>query len=74
MATLLGRLLRDNQQQKLGPQHPETLISIYHLATLYSHQGQYFEAEKLHTEVLTGIERVLGRDHPDALVGKIIFA
>ena len=31
----------------LGPEHPDTLGSVHHLARLYQDQGRYGEAEPL---------------------------
>jgi tetratricopeptide (TPR) repeat protein len=47
--------------------HPDTLNSMYYLASLYDNQGRYDEAEPLHRKTLETRKRVLGDDHPDTL-------
>ena len=51
----------------LGPEHPETLISVNNLAELYKAQGRYGEAEPLYKRALAASERALGPEHPDTL-------
>ncbi|KAF1828268.1 kinesin light chain [Decorospora gaudefroyi] len=46
----------------LGEEHPDTLTSIANLASTYSNQGRWKEAEELEVQV-----RVLGEEHPDTL-------
>ena len=55
-------------EQKLGLEHPNTLISINNLAALYRAQGRYGEAEPLRRRVLAGFEKVLGPEHPQTLI------
>ena len=52
----------------LGPEHPDTLTSVNNLAFLYRSQGRYAEAEPLYQRALAGMERVLGKDHPNTKV------
>jgi tetratricopeptide (TPR) repeat protein len=54
-------------ERVLGPEHPDTLISVNNLAGLYYHQGRYAEAEPLYERALRDRERVLGPEHPDTL-------
>ena len=51
----------------LGPQHPDTLISMLNLAMTYSHQGKYKKAEELDLKVLDLHKKVLGPEHPHTL-------
>ncbi|KAF7169684.1 hypothetical protein CNMCM6106_004524 [Aspergillus hiratsukae] len=55
------------QKQELGPEHPETLISMSNLASTYWSQGRWKEAEELEVEVLRLSKQVLGPEHPEAL-------
>jgi tetratricopeptide (TPR) repeat protein len=48
-----------------GPEHPDTATSLYDLATLYSRQGRYSEAERLYQRALIIREKALGLQHPD---------
>ncbi len=51
----------------LGPDHPDTLKSLYNLASLYVSQGRYADAEPLLKRAVAGFERVLGKDNPTTL-------
>jgi eukaryotic-like serine/threonine-protein kinase len=55
------------RRRVLGPEHPDTLISMNNLALLYREQGRYGQAEPLFTKVLKVRRRVLGPEHPDTL-------
>jgi serine/threonine protein kinase len=50
-----------------GPDHPDTLLSMYHLAISYLFLNRYDEALKLHEQTLAARKRVLPADHPDTL-------
>jgi tetratricopeptide (TPR) repeat protein len=52
---------------ELGPNHPDTLKSMYDLAVSYRHAGQNDRAMKLHEETLALQRAKLGPDHPDTL-------
>jgi len=54
-------------EQKLGPEHPDTLTSVNNLAGLYQVQGRYGEAEPLYRRALAASEKVLGPEHPNTL-------
>ena len=54
-------------QRTLGPDHPDTLKSLYNLASLYEAGGRYGEAEPLLKRALAGFERILGKDNPTTL-------
>jgi CHAT domain-containing protein/Flp pilus assembly protein TadD len=51
----------------LGPQHPQTLITINNIGLLYQAQGRYGEAEQLFKRALSRQEQKLGTGHPDTL-------
>ena len=51
----------------LGLEHPQTLVSINNLASVYSATGRYSEAEPFYDRVLEARERVLGPPDPDTL-------
>jgi tetratricopeptide (TPR) repeat protein len=48
----------------LGPDHPNTAISLINLAALYFNQGKYEEAEPLYQRSLAILEKTLPPDHP----------
>ncbi|MGA7325537.1 MAG: tetratricopeptide repeat protein, partial [Rhodomicrobium sp.] len=54
-------------ERVLGPEHPDTLISVGSLALLNKAQGRYGEAERLFKRALEVSERVLGPEHPGTL-------
>ncbi|THC87591.1 hypothetical protein EYZ11_012963 [Aspergillus tanneri] len=61
-----NKLMRINQN-KIGPEHPDTLTSIESLASTYWNQGRWNEAEKLEVQVMETRKTVLGAKHPDTL-------
>jgi tetratricopeptide (TPR) repeat protein len=56
------------RKAKLGPDHPDTLVSMYDLANCYEALGRQGEALKLHEETLALRRAKLGPDHPDTLL------
>jgi tetratricopeptide (TPR) repeat protein len=63
---LAGPLLAD-QEQILGPDHPDTLISRGNLALAYQEAGRTAEAIGLYERTLTDMGRIFGPDHPNTL-------
>jgi tetratricopeptide (TPR) repeat protein len=55
------------RKAKLGPDHPDTLMSKYNLARSYTVVGRYAEAIKLCEETLALQKAKLGSDHPETL-------
>ena len=51
----------------LGPEHPDTLLSMANLARTYSNQGRWNEAEQLQLQVMDIRKKLLGPEHPDTL-------
>ena len=51
----------------LGPEHTHTLTSMNNLASTFSDQGQFKEAEKLQMQVLNLCRNILGPEHPQTL-------
>jgi tetratricopeptide (TPR) repeat protein len=60
------RLLTDHEQ-RLGPDHPDTLSSRSNLALAYRDAGRISEAITMHEQILAVRERTLGPDHRDTL-------
>jgi len=56
------------REQTLGPEHPDTSITLDHLAGLYRTQGLYEQAEPLYQRALAIREQTLGPEHPDTSV------
>lgn len=52
------------RRRLLGPTHPDVIVSLHDLATLYDNQGRYIEAEDLFYEALKLCEDVFGTDSP----------
>jgi tetratricopeptide (TPR) repeat protein len=54
----------NSQKAKLGPEHPDTLKTMYHLALAYEDAGKLDESAALFKETLTLCKRTLGARHP----------
>ena len=54
-------------ERVLGPEHPDTLASVYNLAGLLRSTGDYAGAEPLYRRALAACERVLGPEQPATL-------
>jgi tetratricopeptide (TPR) repeat protein len=54
-------------RERLGAEHPDTLVIVSILASVLRGQGKYEEAEKMSRRALEGYEKVLGADHPHTL-------
>jgi tetratricopeptide (TPR) repeat protein len=54
-------------RDRLGEDHPDTLLSAGNLAGNLWALGEYQQAHTLNEDTLTRKRRVLGNDHPDAL-------
>jgi hypothetical protein len=52
---------------RLGPDHPDTLMSMNDLASAYRDAGKYDRARPLFEETLALRKSKLGPDHPDTL-------
>jgi serine/threonine protein kinase/tetratricopeptide (TPR) repeat protein len=55
------------RQDRLGPEHPDTLDSMNSLAVSYLAAGKLDKAVALHEETLHKRKKTLGVDHPDTL-------
>lgn len=55
------------RRQALGPDHPDTLKSMYDLAYVLNEYSKYSEAEKLARETIDGRRRALGAQNHDTL-------
>src|SRR5205823_2759271 len=53
---------------KLGPEHPNTLLTMNNLANAYRATGRLGEALPLLEETLKGFKTKLGPDHPTTLI------
>jgi eukaryotic-like serine/threonine-protein kinase len=52
------------RRRVLGPEHPETLMSMSNLADVYEDEGKYAQAEALYSQTQEIQRRVLGPEHP----------
>ncbi len=57
----------DIRRRIFGPEHRDTLATMYRLSWLLNKQGHYAEAEKLQSQTLEIQRRVLGSEAPDTL-------
>ena len=63
-----------DHERALGEEHPRTLGARSSVATLYSSQGKWSEAESLHRRCFEGDVRVFGREHPTTLLAMALLA
>lgn len=52
----------------LGPEHPDTILSLNNLAELYYSMGDYVRAESLYRRVMSIQEKVSGLEHPSMAI------
>lgn len=57
----------DIKKRVLGPDHPDTLMSMQYLAGTYLNMGRDAEAARIHEQMLEARKRTLGLEHPDTL-------
>ena len=55
----------ETRMRVLGPEHPDTLISMNILALTYWDKGRWDEAEELNVQVMETRKMVLGPEHPE---------
>jgi tetratricopeptide (TPR) repeat protein len=60
------------REKVLGPEHPNTALSLNNLAELYRVQGRYAEALPFYRRVLVSQEKTLGPEHDDTLYNEHI--
>ncbi|CAG8216921.1 unnamed protein product [Penicillium salamii] len=53
----------DIRKQKLGIEHPATMLNMNNLSSFYYDQGRYMEAERVVLRVLEIQKRILGLEH-----------
>jgi ankyrin repeat protein/CHAT domain-containing protein/Flp pilus assembly protein TadD len=55
------------REEDLGPEHPETILSLNYLAELYQQLGDYSKTEQLLKRSLAIREKVIGMENKDTL-------
>ena len=55
------------EKRVLGPEHPDTLMTIFSIADVLQRQGRYDEASIYYQQACLGFDKVLGSSHPTAL-------
>jgi hypothetical protein len=58
---------RATRERELEADHPETLVTLHHLAMAYQVAGKLPEAITLREQVKGARVKKLGADHPDTL-------
>jgi tetratricopeptide (TPR) repeat protein len=58
------------QKAALGPDHPDTLITVGNVAIAHRNAGRLDDALPFFVEALKGQEAALGRDHPDTMMSR----
>ena len=66
-AIRVGRLVVENQQRILGPNHRERLATLCELGQAYLQHGDFSEVRDILEPTLAAQVRVLGEDAPEAL-------
>ncbi|KAK3346535.1 hypothetical protein B0T25DRAFT_461163 [Lasiosphaeria hispida] len=67
-AEQMHRQMLQPREKDLSKEHPDTLISMSNLASVFDSQGKYQEAEQICRQVLQLREKVLGKEHPNTLI------
>ncbi|KAM3086792.1 hypothetical protein ACMFMG_000914 [Clarireedia jacksonii] len=66
-AEKIHRQVQELRIKVLGPEHPDTLMSMCYVAAALREQGNYREAEQIHRQELELCSKILGPEHPDTL-------
>ncbi|KAF7357325.1 TPR-like protein [Mycena sanguinolenta] len=66
-AGMLETVLKE-ENQILGDNHPDTLLTMGNLASIYSDLGEYEKASDLEIAVLEKQKQILGDNHPSTLL------
>lgn len=74
VAEEISRGAVERREKVLGPEHLDTLASVFKLGLVLGSQGKYKESEAMHQRALEGREKVLGPEHPDTLTSRSNFA
>src|ERR1035441_1796904 len=61
----IARQLLKMCEAVLGPEHPDTAMSLNNLAELYRAMGDYAKAEPLYQRASKSYEKAFGPDHPN---------
>ncbi|KAH8691416.1 putative kinesin light chain [Talaromyces proteolyticus] len=70
----LARDVFEKRKEILGPNHPQTLVSMNNLSWVLRNKGDFVESELLAREALERKEKELGKDHHDTLNCKYCLA
>ena len=57
----------EKRKRVLGEEHLSTMASMANLASIYSSQGRWIQAEELQVQVTNRIRMTLGEDHPSTI-------
>ncbi|KAK3676438.1 hypothetical protein LTR78_003714 [Recurvomyces mirabilis] len=57
-------------RDSLGPEHPDTLVSLNNLGNIYMHQGRFEKAVETQRNALATSERVNGEAHENTMTLK----
>ncbi|MEQ1904214.1 MAG: serine/threonine-protein kinase [Pirellulaceae bacterium] len=66
-AARLWKKLYEDNESRLGTEHPDTLISLGNLGLMYLNLADHAKAELPLTQSLDGLRSVLGTEHPDTV-------
>ena len=57
----------DHRTRQYGPEHEQTLKTLWNLALAYRKQGKFVDAEESYTQLVDIQSKTLGTDHPTTL-------
>ena len=60
--------VHETERRVLGPDHPDSLVTLNHLAKAYAEQGKYELPEPLFTSLVEAHRRVMGEEYPGTLI------
>jgi hypothetical protein len=64
----------ETRKQFLGKEHRHTLIAIEEVASLYTQQARWKEAEELQEGVIAIKEKIFGSDHLETVASRVMLA
>ncbi len=74
LAEIVNLRVNARNEKVLGLEHPDTLNSMYSLASTYRNQGRWKKAEELDVQAMETSSRVLGLEHPSTLTSTASLA
>ena len=64
----------DHRTRQYGPEHKQTLETLWNLALVYRNQEKFVDAEESYTQLVDIQSKTLGTDHPSTLDSLMVLA